>query len=77
MKQFEQSYEKLKAFEKWWNIIGQYEFSTYLTKEQSKSVWKAALEWVLNNRKPYYTVEDKKVVATDSDIIYEELEATK
>ena len=36
--------------------------------------WRAALEWVLKNRKPYYDIEDKKVVATDSDIIYKELE---
>lgn len=35
--------------------------------------WKAALEWVLKRRKPCYNIEDKKVVATDSDIIYEEL----
>ncbi|KKN73125.1 hypothetical protein LCGC14_0404340 [marine sediment metagenome] len=36
--------------------------------------WKKALEWVLKNRLPYYDLEDKKVVATDSDIIYKELE---
>ena len=48
MEQFEQSYEKLRAFEKWWKEIGQYSFSTYLTKEQSKVIWKAALEFAIN-----------------------------
>lgn len=38
----------MKAFEDYWNKIGQYEFSTYLTKDQSKLVWEAALEWVLS-----------------------------
>ena len=35
----------MSEFEKWWEKFGQYEFSTYLTKEQSKIVWKAAIEW--------------------------------
>ena len=44
---------------------------------ECKNVWvagyKEALKWVLKMRKPYYDIDDKKVVATDSDIIYEEL----
>lgn len=39
-----------------------------------RASWEAALEWVLKNRLPYYDSEDKKVVATDSDIIYKELQ---
>lgn len=36
--------------------------------------FRAGLGWVLKHRKPYYDIEDKKVVATDSDIIEEELQ---
>ncbi len=43
-------------------------------KDYYYSGWKAALEMVLSHREPYYNIEDKKVVATDSDIIYKELE---
>ena len=39
----------MEHFEKWCNKIGQYEFSTYLTKEQSKMVWVAALKWTCSN----------------------------
>lgn len=36
--------------------------------------WRAALRWVLKKGKPYYDINDEKVVATDSDVIYKELE---
>lgn len=36
--------------------------------------FQAGLNWVLKHRKPYYDIEDKKVVATDSDIINQELQ---
>jgi len=55
----------MKEFEKWWEKIGQYEFSTYLTKEQSKIVWKAALEWIY-----YKGVLDPSLAG---DLIKEEL----
>lgn len=43
----------------------------------AKRIYRETLKWVLKNGKPYYDIEDEKVVATDSDIIYKELEATE
>lgn len=65
----------MSEFDKWYKNSGNaWSFPTYSTNEPKFKVgWRAALEWVLNNREPYYD-EDKKVVATDSDIIYKELE---
>ena len=62
----------MKEFKKWWkkdSMEGDWDYERYAERG-----WEAALEWVLKNRKPYYDIEDKKVVATNSDIIYEELE---
>ena len=66
----------MKQFKKWWemeaqNIVG---VGRSTEKDIAKTAWDAALEFVLSYRKPYYDIEDKKVVATDSDIIYKELE---
>ena len=61
----------MKAFEELWEANG----GGICGKKSCKEYWEAALEWVLRNRAPYYDIEDKKVVATDSDIIYRELES--
>lgn len=72
----------MKEFKRWLVNDITKEYSLYQDKDgynigntpALKAGWKAALEWVLNHRKPYYNIDDKKVVATDSDIIYKELE---
>ena len=54
MEQFEQSYEKPKAFEKWWDnykVEGNWDKTAQqavkeLFKDYHRSGWKAALGWV-------------------------------
>ena len=66
----------MKEFEKWFKKVMQprLEKGENIYEGDCELAWKAALGWILKNRKPYYNVEDKKVVATDSDILYKELE---
>jgi len=63
----------MKQFEKWWKL-NWWGSVKEERKDITEAAWKAALEWVLKNRLPYYDLDDKKVVATDSDIIYKEVE---
>ena len=66
----------MKEFEKWLEALDSIQVANKFNNQNraiAGCAWKAALEWVLKNRKPYYNVEDKKVVATDSDILYKEL----
>ena len=64
----------MKEFEKWEKDFYANHQGNFHFDPTCKMGWKAALIWVLENRKPYYDLEDKKVVATDSDIIHKELE---
>ena len=63
----------MEHFEKWCDEV-EYMCVDYTKRDALRRGWKAALKFVLKNRKPYYNIDDKKVVATDSDIIYKELE---
>ena len=66
----------MKEFEKWFSKLDDEQLTRFTKQNRlvAKLSWKAALRWILTNRKLYYDIKDKKVVATDSDIIYEELE---
>lgn len=67
----------MKEFDKWLENLDSIQVGDKFNNQNraiARCAWEAALEWVLKNRKPYYDIEDKKVVATDSDIIYKELE---
>jgi hypothetical protein len=70
----------MKEFDRWWKDFGQYEFSTYLTKNQSKTVWKAALEWaktheiICDETDGFAVVFDIGILAIPSNIINKELD---
>lgn len=46
MKQFEQSYEKLKAFEKWYEEERQRRCSAPMYSADYRTGWQAALKWI-------------------------------
>jgi len=61
----------MKVFEAFWNNVGQYEFSTYLTKSQSKVVWRAALEWF---KKTLDEIEEHDLPIKGQEVLERELE---
>jgi len=61
------------AHEQWWDEVGQYLFSTYLTKGQSKTIWRAALEFALE-QEDWIGPDEGGNFGIESYIIREELE---